>query len=135
MSKDAFNEQFLGVGKAFPVREDAATGTFSNARGNQLVDESIAMYMSTRRGGRVLLERYGLPSVCFESNTAGVLAILRDAMREDFPLFENRAIILDVQAVPSKSQTGLEGVAVTTRYKLKATGEVGEYDHFITQER
>lgn len=135
MSKDRFNEQFLGMGKSFPVREDNDTGSFANSRGDALVDESFAMFMSTRRGGRTLLERYGLPAVCFENNDASVIALIRDALFNDFPVYENRVIILHVETRPATSQSGLEGVSVTARYKLKATGAVNEMDHFIPQER
>ena len=135
MSKDIFSDQFLGVSKAFPMREDPDTGTFANARGHELVHQSIRMFMTTRIGGRILMERYGMPSVVFENSPASVLAIVRDALLNDFPVYENRAIILHVDAHDAQSQTGLYGIQTNTRYRLKSTGSIGEYEHFIVQER
>lgn len=123
--------ELLGKGLALPFAVNASTSEFAIVEGTDAVKASILMFLSTRRGERILNEGYGLPPVLFESIDAGFLDVIRDTMLNDFPRFEPRARVLDVKVADGEAQGGVHTVTVVTKFIVLATGQTDSVTYIV----
>ena len=115
---------FLGRGLAFPLHVDAA-GRLATARGEQRVEESIQLILSTRIGERVMLPNFGcaIHELVFAANNAATRTRAIDAVRRALALFEPRIDVLDVQADSASTEPSL--LLLHVDYRLRANNAMG----------
>ncbi|MDT7836288.1 GPW/gp25 family protein [Aquabacterium sp. OR-4] len=114
-------DAFLGRGWAFPPRFAAAGEGVAMASGTDDVAESLAILLATRRGERVLLERYGcdLAEFLFAEITPSLVGQVRDLVSDAILEYEPRVQLNSVEVGTERADEGVLVVAVD--YTVRAT--------------
>lgn len=114
-------DAFLGRGWAFPPRFAASGEGVAMATGTDDVAESLAILLATRRGERVLLERYGcdLSEFMFAEITPSLVGQVRDLVSDAILEYEPRVLLNGVEVSTERADEGVLSVAVD--YTVRAT--------------
>ena len=115
--------QVLGKGLAFPMREDPTNGDFLGVAGADNVKQCIIDLITTRVGERLMNEDLGteIADSVFESQQA-VIDILPLRVREAINQFEPRVQSVTASAVPFSLDNGLRGVKLNVSWVLRSGG-------------
>jgi hypothetical protein len=111
---------FLGVGFAFPLQIDPASGRFAMAPYEADVEQAIFTILSTAKGERVMLPAFGcgMHDRVFTPNTASHANAVSADVREALTRWEPRIDLLDVVV----SIAGAQGEVLLIRidYRIRA---------------
>lgn len=114
--------EFLGRGFAFPLVEDASTGSFTSAVGEANVEASVRMFFATMQGERVMNEAYGIPRWLFDNFDVGSVDVLRQHAAQGLAQYEPRVQLLYIEA-KRQSISGMTGIVLNIRYQIRSTGQ------------
>jgi uncharacterized protein len=126
--------EFLGVGWRFPVRISPGGG-FAFSVGEQSVEEAIWILLSTARGERQMLPRFGcgIHDLVFAPNNpalhGNVAHLVKEALRE----WEPRIDVLDISV---ESPPGEENkLLIRVDYRIRSNNAFGNlvYPFYLTE--
>lgn len=112
--------EFLGVGFAFPLQIDPATGQFSYAAYEASVQQAVFTILSTAKGERVMLPDFGcgMHDRVFSPNTATQANAVCADVREALTRWEPRIDLLDVNVAIGGAQG--EVLLIRIDYRIRA---------------
>lgn len=112
--------EFLGVGWRFPLQANAKGG-FSWSRGEEKVEESIWLILSTAKGERVMEPEFGcgLPELVFAPNTPATRNLIAFEVQQALAASEPR-IIVDQVRVETLAAEGNQ-LLINIDYRLRTT--------------
>jgi phage baseplate assembly protein W len=125
------NDDFLGVGWAFPVAVDAR-GRIALARQENDIEQAIRMILLTPRGQRVMRPEFGchIHQLAFAPNDGVTAGLAARYVEEAVGMWEPRVWVLEVHARPDVvAGTDGPGSVPTSRllievvYEIKATND------------
>ena len=128
------NRDFLGVGWKFPLQV-APGGSIARAKCETRIEESIYLILSTRRGERPMLPKFGcgIHDLVFAANASQTVALVVHLVREALVQYEARVDVLDVQADVAPEQANL--LLIRVSYRIRATNAIGNlvYPFYVTE--
>ncbi|MFN4079864.1 MAG: GPW/gp25 family protein [Saprospiraceae bacterium] len=91
-------KKFLGIGWAFPIEFDHASGTVQRVAELEDIAQSLTILLRTRPGERVMRPDYGcaLDDLLFEPTNEGLLTFVKDLISTAILYYEPR---IDLQKV------------------------------------
>jgi phage baseplate assembly protein W len=112
--------RFLGVGFAFPLQIDPATGQFALAAYEADVQQAIFTILSTAKGERVMVPDFGcgMHDRVFAPNTATQANAVSADVREALTRWEPRIDLLDVNVTIGGAQG--EVLLIRVDYRIRA---------------
>jgi len=112
--------KFLGVGFAFPLQIDPATGQFGFAAYEADVQQAIFTILSTAKGERVMVPDFGcgMHDRVFSPNTATQANAVSADVREALTRWEPRIDLLDVNVTIDGAQG--EVLLIRVDYRIRA---------------
>src|SRR5262245_4515655 len=132
--KDSLAREFLGVGWRFPVRI-APGGGFAFSVGEQSVEEAIWILLSTARGERQMLPRFGcgIHDLVFAPNNPATRGNVAHLVKEALTEWEPRIDVLDitVEAPPGEENKLL----IRVDYRIRSNNAFGNlvYPFYLTE--
>jgi phage baseplate assembly protein W len=110
---------FLGSGWAFPVQPDR--GRIRQASGEESVQQSIRIILSTAPGERVMRPDFGcrIREYVFALNNASTIGAATRAVREALAQWEPRIDLIDVRAATDPMQP--RTLLVEIDYRLRSS--------------
>jgi phage baseplate assembly protein W len=134
MSNDA--KKFLGNGLSFPVRTDAR-GQIALVSGNEDIEQSIRIILSTRPGERVMRPTFGCRAheLLFEPKSAATASLLQENVFQALMMWEPRIDVLSVQVDDDDNQTG--ALLAEIEYEIKSIHDVRSivYPFYLADEQ
>jgi len=133
MPQDA--NTYLGNGLSFPLRADAR-GQIALVSGNQDIEQSIRIILSTRPGERVMRPTFGCRAheLLFEPRSAATISMLQEYVHQALRIWEPRIEVKRVHVATDDDQPG----ALMTRieYEIKAVHDTRSivYPFYIADE-
>lgn len=125
---------FLGVGWKFPLQVTAA-GHIAQARYEQRIEEAIYLILSTAKGERVMLPRFGcgLHELVFAPNNAQTRGLVVQQVREALVNSERRIDVLDVSADSAPGEPNL--LLIRVSYRVRANNALGNlvYPFYVNE--
>jgi phage baseplate assembly protein W len=114
------NKEFLGVGWAFPVQPDPASGDAALAAYEEDVRQGIQIVLATSPGERVMRPDFGagLHALVFEPLGASTAALVRHRVEEALVRFEPR---IDSVNVTVTADGAMNRLLVEIGYRIRAT--------------
>jgi phage baseplate assembly protein W len=126
--------EFLGRGWKFPLQV-TPRGAIASARGDQRIEESIYIILSTAPGERVMQPQFGcgIHDLVFEPNSVVTRSLVIDRVRRALVTFEPRVDVLTVNADATPEQPNL--LLIRVDYRIRATNTFGNlvYPFYITE--
>jgi phage baseplate assembly protein W len=125
---------FLGVGWKFPIQV-SPTGSIATSSGEQKIEESIFVILSTAQRERPMLPGYGcgVHDLVFAPDSPPTIAEVSAAVRDALVAYEPRIDVLavDVNAAPGQRNVLL----IRVDYRVRANNARGNlvYPFFITE--
>lgn len=125
MQTDA--QKFLGSGLNFPVRTDVR-GQLMLVSGNEDIEQSIRIILSTRPGERVMRPTFGCRAheLLFEPKSAATASLLREYVYAALVMWEPRIEVKSVDVDDNASQNTL---MVEIQYEIKAIHDTRSIVH------
>jgi phage baseplate assembly protein W len=125
---------FLGKGWRFPIRVNGRGG-LDYAEGDQLIEQSIQLILSTPPGSRIMRPEFGcgIHDFVFASNTSNMRALIAGAVERALTRWEPRIDVLSVQA---RSSADAEHVLlIHVNYRIRANNAFHNlvYPFFINE--
>jgi phage baseplate assembly protein W len=121
---DSLNESrnFLGTGWAFPLAADGRGG-IALAVGEQAIERSIELILSTRKGERRMRPEFGcgIHDLVFAPNDATMVGLIRYYVTDALGMWEPRIEVVDVSVTTSPDDPGQ--VLIDVHYVIKATSD------------
>ncbi len=126
--------EYLGSGWKFPLQV-TVSGGIARARYEQRVEESIYLILSTARGERVMLPKFGcgIHDLVFAPNNAVTLTRVVAEVRDALVRYEPRIDVLDVAAESSAGEPNL--LLIRVDYRIRANQALGNlvYPFYINE--
>lgn len=126
----------LGSGWKFPLQV-TSTGQIARARFEERIEESIYLILSTAKGERVMLPKFGcgMHELVFAPNNSSTLAVVTHMVREALVAFEPRIDLIDVKAESAPDEPNL--LLIRMHYRIRETNAMGNlvYPFYITEGR
>ena len=125
------NEDFLGVGWAFPVGVDSRR-RIALSRQEHDIEQAIRMILLTPRGQRVMRPEFGchIHQLAFAPNDGATAGLAARYVEEAIGMWEPRVWVLEVKATPDivRAADGSDPVPtsrllIEIRYEIKATND------------
>lgn len=120
---------FLGIGWAFPVEFDYASGTVKRVVELEDIAQSLTILLRTRPGERVMRPDYGcaLDDLLFEPVDEGLLTFIKDLISTAILYYEPRIDLQKVEILtdPARIQEGK--VYVEISFVVRSTN--GRYNY------
>jgi phage baseplate assembly protein W len=116
-------KQWQGVGWAYPVRIDVATGAIALSRYEVDIRESIRIILATARGERVMRPDFGcgIHTLVFDVIDIAMLTRVETEVKESITRYEPRVELLGVRADPLQAADGL--LLVEMDYRIRQTNQ------------
>jgi phage baseplate assembly protein W len=128
-------KSFLGNGLNFPLRTDAR-GQVVLVTGNEDIEQSIRIILSTRQGERVMRPTFGCRAheLLFEPRSAATASLLQDYVHEALRIWEPRIEVHQVNVINDDAQPG--ALLAEIIYEIKATHDTRSivYPFYIANE-
>lgn len=126
--------EFLGVGWRFPVRISPGGG-FAFSVGEQSVEEAIWILLSTARGERQMLPRFGcgIHDLVFAPNNPATRGNVAHLVKEALTEWEPRIDVLDITV---ESAPGEENkLLIRVGYRIRSNNAFGNlvYPFYLTE--
>ena len=126
---------FLGNGLNFPLKTDAR-GQIVLVTGNEDIEQSIRIILSTRPGERVMRPTFGCRAheLLFEPRSAATASLLQDYVHEALRIWEPRIEVHQVNVVNDGAQPS--ALLAEIIYEIKATHDTRSivYPFYIANE-
>jgi phage baseplate assembly protein W len=118
-------KQWQGVGWAYPIRTDIATGAPAFSRYEVDIRESIRIILGTSRGERVMRPDFGcgIHDLVFDVIDIALLTRIETEVRESIVRYEPRVELMGVSADPLQATDGL--LLVEMEYRVRQTNQTG----------
>jgi phage baseplate assembly protein W len=116
-------KQWQGVGWAYPVQIDIATGVVALSRYEIDIRESIRIILATARGQRVMRPDFGcgIHELVFDVIDVAMLTRIETEVRESIIRYEPRVELMGVHADPLHAADGKLMVEVS--YRVRQTNQ------------
>lgn len=114
------DNSFLGSGWGFPPQFNKARKSVEMLSGEEDIESSLQVLMTTSLGERFLRSKYGsrVPSMVFETMDSSQRAVLKQHVKDSISLYEPRITPIDIQV----NMNPLEGkVEISVDYRVAAT--------------
>lgn len=126
-------KQWQGIGWAFPVRMDVATGVPALSRHEQDIEEAIKIILGTKRGTRVMRPDFGcgIHDLVFDVIDVAMLTRVETEVRESIVRYEARVELIKVESNPLRAAEGL--LEVEVEYRIRQTNQENNlvYDFYL----
>jgi len=121
MEQAFLSSGFLGRGWAFPPTFLSSAGTVSMTEGEEDIEKSLEILVSTSLGERVMLPEYGcnLSDLLFEPIDTGMQTLLYDRVRTAILYYEPRIEVEDILLQSDRVTEGL--ILIEVIYRVRAT--------------
>src|SRR5690606_3171365 len=118
---DNMEHLFLGTGWNFPPAFDGQTGTVIMAEGEEDIQQSLEILLSTRQGERVMQPEYGcnLDDLLFEPVTTTLKTFISEKIKTAILYFDPRIELISITLDDSKEPEGI--IQILIEYKVRAT--------------
>ena len=118
----AVDSDFIGSTIAFPLRVDGS-GAIALVSGNDGIERSIAMVLSTALGERVMRPEFGCAiwDLLFDPVNDNTLGFMAQSVRQALAQWEPRIDVSAVTAVPDPDDHSL--VLIEIAYQVKTTND------------
>ncbi len=125
---------FLGSGWKFPLQV-SPRGGIATAAGEQRIEESIYLILSTAKGERVMRPDFGcgIHDLVFSPSNPGSLTLVVDAVRRALVANEAR---IDVMSIDANTAGGEENLLlIRIHYRIRTSNTFGNlvYPFYITE--
>ena len=102
---------FIGTGWSFPPSFSKGSGTVDLVSGEEDINESLNILLSTSLGERVMQPKYGcnLNDYMFESLSSSLIGLIKDRVEQAILFYEPRILAEKVEVTPDDSADLLEG--------------------------
>jgi phage baseplate assembly protein W len=126
MPNDA--QKFLGNGLSFPLRTDVR-GQIALVSGNEDIEQSIRIILSTRPGERVMRPTFGCPvqDLLFEPKSAATASLLQEMVYAALAMWEPRIEVKSVNVTDDDEQPG--ALLAEIEYEIKAIHDTRSIVH------
>ena len=126
MQNDA--QKFLGSGLSFPLRTDIR-GQIALVSGNEDIEQSIRIILSTRPGERVMRPTFGcaVQDLLFESKSAATTSLLQEAVYAALAMWEPRITVKSVGVTDDDDHPG--ALLAEIEYEIKAIHDTRSIVH------
>ena len=116
----AENNSFLGRGWSFPPEFNGASGTVTMLDGEDDINSSLQILLSTRLGERIMQPKFGcaLDELSFESLTTTMKTYIKDLIETAILYFEPR-IDIDLISLTEDINEGL--ITISLDYTVRST--------------
>ena len=117
----AVDSSFLGTGWSFPPSFDIHDRSTSLASGEEDIEQSLAILLSTKPNERLMHPTYGcaIHAMVFENTDESTLTRIRDAVRRAVLFFEPR---IDLDAIEVDQSAAFEGLLrIMLSYRIRET--------------
>lgn len=126
-------KQWQGIGWAFPVRMDIATGVPALSRYEEDIKEAIRIILGTKRGSRVMRPDFGcgIHDLVFDVMDIAMFTRVETDVRESLVRYEARIELTGVRANPLRAAEGL--LEVEVEYRIRQTNQEDNlvYDFYL----
>jgi uncharacterized protein len=126
--------RFLGVGWKFPLWITPGGG-FSFSSGEQNIEDSIWILLSTARGERQMLPRFGcgIHELVFAPNNPATRGNVQHLVKDALTEWEPRIDVLDVDVTSAPDQENT--MLIRVDYRVRSNNTFGNlvYPFFITE--
>lgn len=118
----AVETDFVGTTIAFPMDVDG-TGAIAMVSGNDAIERSLTMILSTAPGERVMRPEFGCAiwDLLFDPVNDNTLGLMAQSVRQAIAQWEPRIEVTEVSAQPNPDDTSL--VMIDIDYQVKATND------------
>ena len=128
-------KSYLGNGLSFPLRVDAR-GQIALVSGNEDIEQSIRIILSTKPGERVMRPTFGCRAqeLLFESRSAATVSLLQEYVYQALRIWEPRIEVRQVQVINDDDQPGT--LLAEIEYEIKAVHDTRSivYPFYIADE-
>lgn len=126
---------YLGNGLSFPLRADAR-GQIALVSGNEDIEQSIRIILSTRPGERVMRPTFGCRAheLLFETRSAATASLLQEYVLQALRMWEPRIDVHRVNVVNDDAHPG--ALLAEIEYEIKAMHDTRSivYPFYIADE-
>src|SRR5262245_59103148 len=131
---DGTSRKFLGTGWQFPIRVNPLGG-LSFSSGEQKVQESIWLILSTAQGERQMLSRFGcgIHQYVFAPNNDPTRGSINHYIRDALTRFEPRIDLQDVQVDSSPDEPNKMLIRVQYRVRSSNTSHNVVYPFYVKE--
>jgi uncharacterized protein len=118
----AVETDFVGTTVAFPLGVDQ-TGSIAMVSGQEAIERSLTMILSTAPGERVMRPEFGCAiwNLLFDPVNDNTIGLMAQSVRQALAQWEPRIDVTSVSAVPDDNDHSL--VLIEIDYQLKATND------------
>lgn len=128
-------KSYLGNGLSFPLRVDAR-GQIALVSGNEDIEQSIRIILSTKPGERVMRPTFGCRAqeLLFESRSAATVSLLQEYVYQALRIWEPRIEVRQVRVINDDDQPGT--LLAEIEYEIKAVHDTRSivYPFYIADE-
>ena len=126
---------FIGSGLSFPLRADAR-GQVELVTGNEDIEQSIRIILSTQPGERVMRPTFGCRAheLLFEPRSPSIISLLQEYVHDALRIWEPRIDLRQVNVTAADEFGG--ALLAEIEYQIKATHDTRSivYPFFIEEE-
>lgn len=121
MNEQDIAKDFLGTGWGFPPTFVKVAKSVEMTTGEEDIDRSLQILLSTALGERVMLPEYGcdMKALLFEPIDTGFQTLLFDRIRTAILYFEPRIEVEKIEVDASRADEG--SILIQIRYRIRAT--------------
>lgn len=115
MNEADTGKSFLGVGWAYPVRPDAATGDVAVAAYEEDIRQAIRIILETDPGERVMRPDFGagLRALLFEPLNTTTMALVKHRVEEALITWEPRIDLQEVRVTADEAARGRLNIEIS----------------------
>lgn len=128
-------KSYLGNGLSFPLRVDAR-GQIALVSGNEDIEQSIRIILSTKPGERVMRPTFGCRAqeLLFEPRSAATVSLLQEYVYQALRIWEPRIEVRQVRVINDDDQPGT--LLAEIEYEIKAVHDTRSivYPFYIADE-
>lgn len=128
-------KSYLGNGLSFPLRVDAR-GQIALVSGNEDIEQSIRIILSTKPGERVMRPTFGCRAqeLLFEPRSAATVSLLQEYVYQALRIWEPRIEVRQVRVINDDGQPGT--LLAEIEYEIKAVHDTRSivYPFYIADE-
>jgi len=129
---------FIGTGWSFPPEFDNESGSVEMVSGEEDINESLHILLSTSLGERVMQPEYGcnMDSYIFDSLNSTLIGIIKERVENSIMFYEPRIIAEKIEVTTGDSFDLLEGrFTISIDYSIPGTNSRFNYvyDYYLNE--
>lgn len=127
MEEEFSENKFIGKGWSFPPTFNTSRKGVEMTEGNEDIQRSLEILLTTMKGERVMQPKYGcnMDEMIFQPLDTTTKTIIRDKIRIAILYFESRIDLVNIQFDFSKEQEG--EVLIRIEYTIRGTNSRFNY--------